>query len=67
MYWWEGKVETDQELILMIKSRRDLLDQITERVKRDHEYDTPEVIAVPILGGSRDYLRWIQESTIKSV
>mmetsp|Transcript_2374 Transcript_2374/g.6572 ORF Transcript_2374/g.6572 Transcript_2374/m.6572 type:complete len:162 (+) Transcript_2374:381-866(+) len=63
MYWWEGKVETDQELLLMIKSSRALLNQITKRVKEQHEYDTPEVIAVPIVGGSTQYLNWIKENT----
>jgi len=60
---WEGKVETDQELLLMIKSSRALLNQITKRVKEQHEYDTPEVIAVPIVGGSTQYLNWIKENT----
>ena len=63
MYWWEGKVETDKELLLMIKSKRALLDQITSLVKENHEYDTPEVIAVPIVGGSTEYLKWIEENT----
>ena len=59
-------VESDSELLLMIKSRRDLLDRITAKVKEQHEYDVPEVISVPILGGNPDYLKWINDSITKS-
>jgi len=58
------QVEKDQELLLMIKSRAGLLDKIVKRVKQEHEYDTPEVIAVPILGGSGDYLDWLKANTL---
>ncbi|WZN61884.1 divalent ion tolerance protein CutA [Chloropicon roscoffensis] len=64
VYIWEDKVEKDQELLLMIKSRAGLLDKIVKRVKQEHEYDTPEVIAVPILGGSGDYLDWLKANTL---
>ena len=62
-YWWEGKIESDSELLMMIKSRADLLASVTDRVKQVHEYDVPEVIGVPILGGNAKYLEWIKEST----
>mmetsp|Transcript_34118 Transcript_34118/g.65176 ORF Transcript_34118/g.65176 Transcript_34118/m.65176 type:complete len:155 (-) Transcript_34118:101-565(-) len=64
MYWWQGKVETDQELLLMIKSRASLVDQISAKVQAVHPYDTPEVIAVPITEGSAPYMKWLIESTI---
>ncbi|CAM6010505.1 unnamed protein product [Sphagnum balticum] len=64
-YWWQGKVETDSELLLMIKTRQSLLQQLTDHVTANHPYDTPEVIAVPITGGSHKYLQWLAESTQK--
>eukprot|EP00212_Chloropicon_laureae_P001979 CAMPEP_0197487988 /NCGR_PEP_ID=MMETSP1311-20131121/3007_1 /TAXON_ID=464262 /ORGANISM="Genus nov. species nov., Strain RCC856" /LENGTH=114 /DNA_ID=CAMNT_0043031883 /DNA_START=218 /DNA_END=562 /DNA_ORIENTATION=+ len=62
-YWWEDKIESDSELLMMIKSRADLLASVTERVKQVHEYDVPEVIGVPIIGGNAKYLDWIRENT----
>ncbi|KAK3244392.1 divalent ion tolerance protein CutA [Cymbomonas tetramitiformis] len=63
MYWWEGKVETDQELLLMIKSRQSLVNEVTAKVNEVHPYDVPEVISVPITGGSDKYLQWLADST----
>ncbi|KAL6867708.1 hypothetical protein ACP4OV_015732 [Aristida adscensionis] len=63
VYWWEGKVQTDGEELLIIKTREALLDALTEHVKANHEYDVPEVIALPITGGNTKYLEWIKNST----
>ncbi|TVU48142.1 hypothetical protein EJB05_07768 [Eragrostis curvula] len=63
VYWWEGKVQTDAEELLVIKTRESLLDALTEHVKANHEYDVPEVIALPINGGNTKYLEWIKNST----
>jgi periplasmic divalent cation tolerance protein len=63
MYWWDGKVQSDQELILMIKTRTSLTSELITAVKSKHPYDTPEVICVPIAEGNTDYLKWITDST----
>ncbi|XP_078164384.1 nitrogen regulatory PII-like, alpha/beta isoform X4 [Carex rostrata] len=63
VYWWEGKVQTDSEELLIIKTRESLLPVLTEHVKANHEYDVPEVIAMPITGGNTKYLEWIKNST----
>jgi periplasmic divalent cation tolerance protein len=61
-YWWEGKMETASERLLIIKSRRSKLTALTRRIRALHSYSVPEVIALPILGGNPDYLRWIDRS-----
>lgn len=66
VYWWEGKVQTDAEELLIIKTRESLLDALTEHVKANHEYDVPEVIALPIKGGNLKYLEWLKNSTRES-
>jgi periplasmic divalent cation tolerance protein len=66
VYRWEGKVQQDPEELLVIKTRRDRLGRLEERVKDLHPYDVPEVVALPILGGSRDYLAWLADSTAPS-
>lgn len=63
MYTWQGKVESDSELLLVMKSRTGLMEEIVETVKSLHSYDVPEVIALPILGGSKEYLDWVVENT----
>ena len=52
VYKWEGKVEDSSEVLMIMKSRQELLERITEFVIKHHSYDVPEVIAMPILGGS---------------
>ncbi|XP_022773100.1 protein CutA, chloroplastic [Durio zibethinus] len=63
VYLWEGKINTDPEELLIIKTRQSLLGALTDHVKANHEYDVPEVIALPITGGSPQYLEWLKNST----
>ncbi len=62
LFRWQGVIEDQEEVLLLVKSRSDLFPRIIEAVKRLHSYTVPEVIAVPILAGSPDYLAWIDES-----
>lgn len=59
IYEWQGKVEREDELILMIKSRSDRLPQLERRLLEEHPYELPELIAVPIEEGLEPYLSWI--------
>ncbi|CAJ2641090.1 protein CutA, chloroplastic [Trifolium pratense] len=63
VYLWEGKIQTDSEELLIIKTRQSLLEALTDHVKANHEYDVPEVISLPITGGNLKYLEWLKEST----
>lgn len=63
IYRWQGKVEDGSEWLLVIKTRRGLVDALTARVKALHSYTVPEVVAMPIVGGNPDYLAWLDEST----
>ena len=58
---WEGKLETDQEVLLIIKTRASLVDELVDLVKSIHSYEVPEVIALPVIGGNQDYLEWVDE------
>lgn len=62
-YWWKGKIEKAPEALLLVKSRRALIAALTREVKRLHSYTVPEVIALPIIGGNPDYIRWLREET----
>ena len=59
IYRWEGAVADDSEVLLVLKTARDRLEQVAARVKDLHPYELPEVVALPIVGGSRDYLDWL--------
>ena len=63
IYRWEGKICRDAEALLVIKTRRTRLAALTRRVKALHPYSVPEVIALPLAGGSISYLSWVHDST----
>jgi len=63
-FWWEGKVETSDEVLLLIKTRLDLLERLVERVRKAHSYQVPEIVAIPIVYGYREYLKWIDGSVV---
>ena len=63
IYRWQGQVERDRELLLIIKSRAGCYADLERRVKELHSYTTPEVVAFKIERGSQGYLDWIRDST----
>ena len=65
VYKWEGKVEQDQESLMMIKTRCDLVSALTSYIQKEHPYDVPEVISVPVTAGSAPYIEWVKEETRK--
>ena len=63
IYWWEGKVCQDDEVMLISKSKQSLFPAIMDRVKSLHSYKVPEIISFPISEGLPEYLNWIEEVT----
>jgi periplasmic divalent cation tolerance protein len=66
IYQWQGKVESSAEHLLLIKTAADRYAAIETLIKANHPYELPELIAVPIVAGSRDYLGWIHQSVCES-
>jgi periplasmic divalent cation tolerance protein len=62
VYRWKEKVETTREYLLLIKTVETQLDALQKAVKELHSYDVPEFIALPILGGSSEYLQWLSDN-----
>ncbi len=62
LYRWEGKIAHDQEYQLFIKSTRELLPEIKAAISKAHSYVNPEIICLPILDGSQNYLQWVGDS-----
>jgi len=59
VYRWQGEVQRDAEVLLVIKTVRGRLDELTARVRELHPYELPEVIALAVTGGLPDYLQWV--------
>jgi periplasmic divalent cation tolerance protein len=62
LFWWQGKIDQAKETILVVKSRKEKLEKIIKRVRSLHSYEVPEIIALPLIGGYKPYLDWIDES-----
>ena len=62
-YWWQGRREQAREVLLVAKTRRSLFPQVLEVVRAHHSYEVFEAVALPIVEGNPDYLKWIEEST----
>jgi periplasmic divalent cation tolerance protein len=63
LYWWKGRVQNDREDLLIAKTQRALFKRLVSFVRRHHPYTVPEIIALPIAAGHRDYLKWIEKET----
>lgn len=63
IYSWEGKIEDEAEVLMIVKTRKALFDSLVKKVKELHSYTVPEIIALPVVEGSEDYLEWLKEVT----
>ena len=62
LFWWQGKIDEENEFLVFMKSRKSLFERISERVTEIHSYDVPEIILLPIIEGSPPYLDWLRDS-----
>lgn len=62
VYRWQGEVTREEERLLLMKTRADRFDALRDLLAEIHPYDIPEVIAIPIEGGSDSYLKWLDDS-----
>ena len=63
IYRWEDTIHEDTETVFIAKTREELVDMVTERIKILHPYSCPCIVALPITGGNSDFLNWIYEET----
>jgi len=62
-YWWEGEIETAEEWMVLFKTTADRFEELAGLINEQHSYETPEIIATPVVAGSADYLGWVSEQT----
>ena len=60
IYRWEDKIEDDAEVLMIAKTQKDLFNALAKKVKELHPYTVPEIIALPIVEGSEEYLKWLK-------
>jgi len=61
-YRWKGRIEKTGELLCLIKTSRDLYTELERAIREVHPYETPEIVAAPIVQGSADYMAWLHEN-----
>ena len=62
IYSWQGKIEDEPEVLMMAKTQKGLFDSLSKKVKELHSYSVPEIIALPIVEGSAEYLKWLGDT-----
>ena len=63
IYYWQDELQTDEETVLIAKTKASLVDKLTQRVKDLHSYDVPAIIVLPIEDGNSEYLNWLISQT----
>lgn len=63
IYNWQGNIEDESEVLMIVKTKRSLFKALSAKVKELHSYTVPEVIALRIIDGAEEYLKWLNEST----
>ena len=63
IYRWQGRVEDEQEVLMIVKTKKSLFERLQERVKELHSYAVPEIIGLPVIEGSKQYLEWLGQET----
>jgi len=63
VYRWQDKIEDDTEVLMIAKTQRHLFESLMGKVRELHSYEVPEIVAVPIVEGSEDYLKWLKDVT----
>jgi periplasmic divalent cation tolerance protein len=64
IYTWQNKIESSQEYLLLIKTNQDTYVKLEAIIKKEHPYECPEIIALPIQDGSQEYLQWLDKTII---
>lgn len=62
IYRWQGRIESAREVLLVIKTSREIFPELQAEIRKLHSYATPEIVCLPIIDGSREYLEWLAQS-----
>lgn len=62
-FWWKGKIDKAKEVLVILKTTRENFNKVEKDIKRIHSYKVPEIIALPLIAGNKEYLNWLKEET----
>ncbi len=62
-YWWQGQMEHTEEWVCTVKTKQELYEPLERAIRELHPYETPEIVATPIIAGSQSYLEWVEAET----
>ncbi len=65
MYWWEDRIEESDELLLIVKTAEERVDELIDRLASIHPYEVPEIAVVPVERAGESYLRWLRDVTLR--
>ncbi|MDY6985754.1 MAG: divalent-cation tolerance protein CutA [Candidatus Thermoplasmatota archaeon] len=65
IYWWEGRVERTEEWLCVIKSENSIYGEVERAIKKNHPYEIPEILAISVIEGNKDYLEWLSKELKK--
>jgi len=66
-YWWKEGIEEAEEWLCVVKSREELYEKLEKAIRAVHPYEVPEILAMPVVKGSPDYLRWLDKETSQTL
>ena len=64
IYKWEGRIVAEDEVVIILKTRNNLVKLVIERIKELHPYDCPAVVVLKLEDGNNDFFEWIDETTL---
>jgi periplasmic divalent cation tolerance protein len=64
-YWWKGEIERAEEILLLIKTHQELVQELLNFLKVEHPYEVPEILVIPVEIANEDYLRWVEDVTVR--
>jgi periplasmic divalent cation tolerance protein len=67
VYRWQGKIETAEEIPLLIKTRAEIFPEVEAAIRQLHPYELPEIVGIPLAHGSSEYLAWINAATVTEI
>jgi len=59
-FWWKNNLNEEEEWLIIIKTRRNLYEELETAIKMAHKYEIPEILAIPVVAGSKSYLDWLE-------
>jgi periplasmic divalent cation tolerance protein len=65
IFWWKNNINEEEEWLIIIKSRKDLYEDLEHAIMKVHKYEIPEILAVPVLAGAKSYLEWLDGEVAK--